>query len=205
MPAQDKPRSTACAPAFLHGTRIVTRRGEVAVEDLRPGDSLVTRDRGFAPLRWIGTATITPCPHTAPVCIPAGALGRNLPARDLHISPGHRIWMKNDSFGAAFASSEVLVPAEQLVGWRGVDRRRDPGRVDYIHLLLDAHHIIMADGLPVESLPPGALSDLGCGHEVRDDLYRLFPDLVARPTNAPARRSLESHEVPLALALCSAA
>lgn len=205
MPDQDKTPSTACAPAFLPGSRIVTRRGEVAVEDLHPGDSLVTRDRGFAPLRWIGTATITPGPRTAPVRIPAGALGRNLPLRDLHISPGHRIWMKNDGFGAAFAASEVLVPAGQLVGWRGIDRRRDESRVDYIHLLLDAHHIIMADGLPVESLPPDALSSLCCGHEARDDLYRLFPDLAARPADAPARRTLDAHEVPLALALRSAA
>ena len=43
--------STAC---FAPGTAILTDMGETPIELLRPGDLVMTRDRGFRPLRWIG-------------------------------------------------------------------------------------------------------------------------------------------------------
>jgi hypothetical protein len=47
--------SLGAAPCYLAGTRIQTARGEVAVEDLKVGDLLVTDTGEMQPLLWIGT------------------------------------------------------------------------------------------------------------------------------------------------------
>ena len=87
---------TAC---YAAGTRILTVRGEVAVEDLRVGDLVVTFAGGGAPLkpvRWVGyrhvDLTTHPSPEQVrPVRLAAGTLAPGLPHRDLVLSPGHAI------------------------------------------------------------------------------------------------------------------
>ena len=43
---------------FTLGTAIATFEGERAVEDLAPGDRVVTRDHGVQEVRWVGRRTI---------------------------------------------------------------------------------------------------------------------------------------------------
>mgnify|MGYP003561850666 FL=1 len=44
---------------FANGTRIATPRGERPVEDIRPGDRVMTRDNGPQPVRWAGSVSYT--------------------------------------------------------------------------------------------------------------------------------------------------
>lgn len=46
-------------PCFTPGTRIATPRGECAVEALRVGDRVITRDNGLQEIRWIGQRTLS--------------------------------------------------------------------------------------------------------------------------------------------------
>ncbi len=151
-------RNEGTIPCFLRGTLIATRQGEVAVEDLRPGDTVVVRDGGFAPIRWIGSyranARGAGRELCAPVRIPQGAMGRGVPARDLYVSPNHRIWMRDPSFETLFEEREVLIPAKQLVGWKGIEQVCYVPDPEYFHLLFDQHQIIIADGMPTESFHP---------------------------------------------------
>ena len=204
------PISEGTIPCFLHGTRIAMRDGERRVEDLKPGDRVMVRDGGFAPIRWIGRVTVSARGrnHTknAPVRIPKGAFERGVPARDLYVSPNHRIWMNDPAFELHFANREVLVPAKHLIGWMGI------GQVDYVpepkyfHILFDQHQIVISDGLPTESFHPGEVTFDQFESESRDELLRLFPDLEALARqSSTARFCLKSHEVPLALVVKSAA
>jgi hypothetical protein len=69
----------------------------------------------------------------------AHAFGEGQPHRDLWLSPGHNI-----------ASGGALTPISSLVnGASVVQERRD--RVEYWHVELDAHDVILAEGLPAES------------------------------------------------------
>ena len=71
--------------AALPDTRITMATGaQVPVEDLRPGDRILTRDDGPQPLRWIGQRTTRASGLFAPVLIRAGTLNN---ARDLVVAP----------------------------------------------------------------------------------------------------------------------
>lgn len=187
--------------AVLNGTLIATQRGEIAVEALRPGDKVVSRDRGLVPLRWRGeiTAETRLSPEDTPVLIPRHALGRNLPVRDLYLAPDQRIWLRGTEFRDLFASHEVLVPARALAGWSGITQVTYLPEPSYTVLLFDQPEIIIADGLQIESRrPESAISGLTCTG--RDAMFSLFPDLERLAgRGAPARRALSESETGTAL------
>jgi hypothetical protein len=67
---------------FARGTRILTPRGPVAIEALRPGDMVLTRDNGLQPIRWINSRRVAATGDFAPV------------HSDLIVSPQHRMLLK---------------------------------------------------------------------------------------------------------------
>ncbi|MEJ0020801.1 MAG: Hint domain-containing protein [Acetobacteraceae bacterium] len=135
---------TTSAPCFLAGTRILTPRGEIQVERLRAGAAVTTQSGGSRKVRWLGHRSIRTAGHphpeaVLPVRIAAGAFGERLPRRDLYLSPDH----------AVFAEG-VLVPIKYLInGATIVQVARRTAR--YWHVELDAHDILLAEGLPAES------------------------------------------------------
>ncbi|GJE70061.1 Hint domain-containing protein [Methylorubrum podarium] len=140
---------------FTTGTRIRTDRGEIAVEDLRVGDRAVTVSGALRPITWIGRREIVAeagsLPfHQQPVRIRAGAFGRGLPARDLSLSPGHPVLVGAEADG----EGGVLVPVMCLINGTTITREPRAG-VTYWHVELDAHDILLAEGLPAESYIDG--------------------------------------------------
>ena len=145
---------------FCTGTRIRTARGgvvrDVAVEDLVVGDLAVTASGACRPIRWIGHRDIDcathPTPFEAwPVRVRAGAFeigayAAALPERDLYLSPGHPVLIGGD----ADHGGGALVPIMCLVNGTTV-ARMPTDRVTYWHVELDAHDILLAEGLPAES------------------------------------------------------
>lgn len=127
---------------MTRGTLIDLARGERrAIERLRPGDMVLTRDRGPMPLRWVGCSTRRAAGPLAPVVIAPGVLGNR---EELIISPRHRVLVEG-------AGGPRLVEARALVDDDGV-RYRAGGFTEYFHLLLDTQEVIYASGAPVESL-----------------------------------------------------
>ncbi len=194
-------------PCFTPGTRIDTARGPVAVEDLAPGDLVLTRDRGYRPLSWIGTkaldaATLAAEPALRPVRIAAGALGGGLPIRDMEVSPQHRMLFTGARAEMLFGHHEVLVAAVHLVGLPGITRRAE-GSVRYIHILFDRHEVVRADGAWSESFQPGDRTLAGLDAPQRQELLRLFPELAqpeGRAAYSAARATLRRHEARVLLA-----
>nr|WP_246781410.1 Hint domain-containing protein [Rhodoblastus sphagnicola] len=131
-------------PCYCEGTRIRTARGEVAVEALRAGDLAVTASGAARPVVWIGSRRLHAARHRAPenvwpVRIAAGAFAENRPRRDLWVSPGHNI-----------AVEGVLVPAILLANGATV-AQVETESISYYHVEIDAHDIVLAEGLPAES------------------------------------------------------
>jgi peroxidase len=184
-------------PCFTPGTRLVTAAGRRDVADLRPGARVWTLDRGLRPVRWVGRVTVPAAGALAPVAIAAGALGND---RATEVSPQHRLLIASALSELWFGAAEVLAPAAALVGLPGVTRRAG-GTVTYVHLLFDAHEIVLADGIPSESFHPGPAVLSSMDRASRGELLALFPDLERGygPDARPAVRGREARALAAAL------
>ncbi len=193
-------------PCFTPGTLIATPRGEIAVEELKVGDRVITRDNGIQMIRWVGMRRLGPedlklASHLQPVLIRQGALGNGLPERDMMVSPNHRVLVANDKTALYFEDREVLVAAKHLTGLRGVDQVQTTV-VTYIHFMFDQHEVVLSDGAWTESFQPGDQSLRGLDNGQRNEIFELFPDLKSEQGRAgysSARRSLKRHEAKILL------
>ena len=137
------------AICYLAGTRILTAKGEMRVEDIRIGDLIATRLGGLQPVRWIGWQSFARRfaqnnRAKIPVRIQAGALGGGLPERDLFVSPGHSMFLDG-----------VLVLARNLVNGVTITQDDVPETITYFQLEFDTHDCVLAEGCWSESFIDG--------------------------------------------------
>lgn len=175
-------------PCFCRGTLIQTDHGAVAVEQLRVGDLVQTRDHGLQPIRWIGrraldAVDLAAAPRLRPIRIRAGALGRGVPALDLTVSPQHRVLVRSAIAQRMFDCAEVLVAAKQLLAIEGIEQVETEA-VEYFHILFDRHEIVLSNGAETESLYTGAEALKAVGKAARDEILALFPALRDSPAEA---------------------
>jgi hypothetical protein len=124
----------ATVACFCPGARILTDRGAMPIETLRPGHRVATASGRLAPIRSIGRSRA----HATPVRIAAHAFGPGRPHGDLYLSPDH-----------AVAISGTLVPVRHLTNGASVAAMHAQ-RASWLHVELDRHAVILANGLPVE-------------------------------------------------------
>jgi Ca2+-binding RTX toxin-like protein len=183
---------------FGKGTRIATPYGARAVEDLKPGDLVLTMDNGLQPLRWVGARTVPATGRFAPIEITKGALGNE---RDLIVSPQHRMLLNGWRSEMLFNTSEVFAAAKHLVNGSTI-REAQGGFVTYYHLMFDRHEVIFAEGAASESFHVSDYSLTGVADGAREELFALFPELRSMPNQhgSTARQCLKAHEVQLLVA-----
>jgi hypothetical protein len=135
---------------FLRGTRILTATGECNIEDLVIGDRLPTVFGGTRPLQRIDrfrrfrSDARKPWSRDArPVRIARSALAPNIPHRDLYVTQGH-----------ALLFDDLLIPAGCLVNDTTIslDPASDRDELEFLHLKLETHDVIYAEGAPCETL-----------------------------------------------------
>ncbi|MEL6551405.1 MAG: Hint domain-containing protein [Pseudomonadota bacterium] len=192
---------------FTPGTAIATPRGERAVESLKPGDRVITRDNGIQEIAWTGARTLSPkelarAQEMRPVLVKAGALGHGLPERDIIVSPQHRMLMASDKTQLYFEEREVLVAAKHLVGMDGVTRLGDV-ETTYVHFMCESHEVVLSNGAWTETFQPGDYTLGSMGRAARDEIFALFPELKTHAglvDYVAARKSLKRHEAALLIA-----
>jgi hypothetical protein len=177
---------TVETPCYCPGTLILTDRGEAPIETLRIGDNVVTRSGAARPIKWIGRRSysgrfILGRSDILPICIKAGALADELPRRDLWISPHHAIFIDG-----------VLIEAKDLVNGISIVQAERVDRVEYLHIELDSHDVIIAEGALSESFIDDDSRQMFHNAHEHAALYPDVPRIAARFC-APRRN--EGYEV----------
>jgi hypothetical protein len=201
---EDRARSDAGAGGmvcFTPGTKIAVPGGQRLVEDLRPGDRILTKDDGAQEILWTGRRKMTGArlfamPALRPVRIRSGAMGEDRPEGDLVVSPDHRLVVRGDKARALFNVPEVLVSARDLIDHRAIRVETGWADVTYIHLLTERHEVLWANGVESETFHPGAADmDLVEPGE-RAALEALLPEVARDPMayGTEARRALTAPE-----------
>jgi autotransporter passenger strand-loop-strand repeat protein len=155
---------------FAEGTRILTGHGELPVESLQAGDTVITHLGYTRTISWIGHRRIDLRRHAnpdraRPIRIAAEAFPEGRPHRDLVVSPDHAVFVDGK-----------LIPAKLLVNGASIAVDTECRSVTYYHVELDAHDILLAEGLPAESyLDTGNRAMFENGGEP----LRLHPDFAA--------------------------
>ena len=165
-------------PCFASGTLITTPRGEIAVEALRPGDRLLTRDGGLQELRHVearplSRQTLVGQPDNRPVMIRAGALGRALPEQDLCVGMGQGVFVSGDIAFSLVARRVALVSARRLLDLEGV-HRVDAIQTDLHTVHFDTHELIIANGIWCESAAPSEPRFAGWGSDSERTILPRF-------------------------------
>ncbi len=184
---------------YVAGTAIKTPLGDTAIEHLKVGDHVVTKDHGAQPIRWIGQSTVPATGKLAPVRIAAGALGHNYPTRDLLVSRQHRMLVASRVCERMFGDTEILVPAIKLTSLPGIYVEERDTPVVYFHLMTDAHEVIFAEGAPSETLLTGPNAVEALSSEALAELEAIFPHVLEQ-TPKPARQIHRNKRVETLLA-----
>lgn len=129
---------------FLRGTLIATPSGDRPIETLVAGDEVATWQGPNQPIKWVGSYKWDR-PHfdkeLMPIRILASGLAPTIPRRDLWISQHH-----------AVVVGGMLIEAGCLLTFRTITRHAPPDDLEYFHIKLDQHSIILAEGAPCETL-----------------------------------------------------
>jgi len=164
---------------YRRGTRIATKAGETPVEELSIGDEIMTASGVARPIKWIGRRSyggrfIIGRKDILPICFKVGSLGEGLPRRDLWISPHHAMYL-----------DRVLIEAKDLVNGVSIVQADEVDSVEYFHIELDSHDVILAEGAPSETFVDD--DSRGMFHNVQEYAL-LYPDEAERPTRYCAPR-----------------
>lgn len=168
---------------FAAGTMIATPDGPCAVETLAEGSLVTTLTHGDQPIRWIGHRHLSPAelaanPNLRPIRIRRGALGPGIPARDIVVSPQHRMLVSSAIVHQMYGANAVLIAARKLLPLQGVEVIADHAPVDYWHFLCDRHEIVTAEGAAAETLYLGSQALQNMTDEARHEIHALFPELL---------------------------
>lgn len=159
---------------FAQGTRIATPGGDIPVERLSPGDSVLTKDNGPQPIVWVSARTLGPeqltgtSRHT-PIVLAPDLVGGNAP---LMVSPQHGVVL-------TLGGEERLVRAVHLLRLQGGKARLARGcrRVTYHHFMCERHQVVFANGAGVDSFYPGPQAIGALDMSARCRMAELLPEL----------------------------
>lgn len=177
---------------FGHDTPIATPKGEIAAEALKPGDLVLTADRGLQPVRWVWHTNIQDGGGLDLVSVAQSGLGTSAP---FYVAGAQRRLISGQIAQQLGATDEGLLPARYLRHLAETEAHtRLCGKI--VQIGLDRHEILFAGGAAWESFYAGRKQIKALGFDGRKSLFEAFPNLPDRPElfGPPARQTFTYSE-----------
>ena len=166
--------------ALSRGSLIETEFGPVAIEDLQPGDRVVTSDGDLQPLVWKGSTMIVPA-RPGPngrnmrlTRIMADAFGMQRPMSFVLAGPSARLLNTPVHLRAKSGGLQVLTPVQEFIDGMNVIETAPPTSVELYHICLKRHSTIRIAGLELETYHPGKDAAKLISPQMRSLFFNLF-------------------------------
>ncbi|MFC3613998.1 Hint domain-containing protein [Lutimaribacter marinistellae] len=169
--------------AFSRGSLIETDQGPMAIEDLLPGDRVITGNGSAQEVLWKGSTTLVPgrpdkrgrTHHLYRIM--ADSFGMQRPLSGVIAGPSARLKATPAHLRHLTGGEPMLVPMVELVDGMGVIETAPPTPVELFHICLRRHALINVDGLEFETYHPGVNAVRVISHAMRSLYLNLFPHI----------------------------
>jgi len=181
MKVPNLPLFESAFTAFARGTLLQAPDGDVAIEDLQPGDLLWTSGGKPAKVLWIGSSSFAPVqPHGVRqplVRIMSDTFGQGRPESFLTLGPNARILQTPPHLRGLTGQKAILTPVQAFVDGVNVIEITPPTPVTLFHIVLERHAAVRAGGLEAETFHPGSQATRRVSHALRDLFLSMFPHI----------------------------
>ncbi len=166
--------------AFTRGSLVETDTGPIAIEDLMPGDSVLTHDGKSETVMWKGSVTLVPGREdsrgrTRPLTrIMADTFGMQKPLSGVIAGPAARLLATPAHLRHLNAGQPMLTPVAEFQDGMSVIETQPPTPVELFHICLKRHAVINVDGLQFETYHPGVTSVRMMSQTLRTVYMNLF-------------------------------
>jgi len=166
--------------AFTRGSLVETEQGPMAIEDLLPGDTVLTQDESSETVLWKGSVTLIPGRVDSRGCtrpltrIMADTFGMQKPMSGVIAGPAARILGTPAHLRHLHGDAQVLTPVHEFQDGMGVIETLPPTPIELFHICLKRHSVIKVDGLHFETYHPGVNAVRMISHSLRSIYLNLF-------------------------------
>lgn len=178
------PTATICAGALLE-----TPTEDIAIEDIKPGQLLLTASGQIAQVRWIGSQSFPARGRFAPVRVRSPYYRLT---DDLVVAPEQRLRLSGSEIEYMFGEEEVCAKAGHLADDRSIVNEPQRMTVTYYQVVLDEHDILSVNGGALESLDPAPI--LADPAMLKHSLLRNTPSEILPRGPAVAMPVLRGYE-----------
>jgi len=169
--------------AFTRGSLVETDYGPVAIEDLFPGDQVLTHSGTYEPVVWKGMTTMVPGRKTATgarlalTSFMADSLGMAKPNSCVVTGPAARLLRTPAHLRPAEDKGPLLTPVTEFLDGMNIVETTPPAPVDMYHLCLARHAVIRVGGLEFETYHPGPDALRLVSYPIKTLYLNMFPQV----------------------------
>jgi hypothetical protein len=166
--------------AFTRGSLVETDTGPVSVEDLLPGDRVMTHEGAAEPILWIGKTTLVPGRPGAGgrshklTRIQSDSFGMQKPMGCVIAGPSARLLRTPGHLRSLIGAKPALVPIQEFHDGMNIVETAPPTPIELFHMCLPRHAVINVGGLQFETYHPGVTALRMISHAMRSIYLNLF-------------------------------